>query len=99
MIEVEGWHTGTFSRGTGLFNIIELAPHNPVPPTLLEVTLNLHRVFSVVIVWFVACIFLGEWISPRGGGIGGFLFAYIVGFALPWLLPKRLQEWMDGNSS
>ncbi len=50
---------------------------------------------------FVVGLWFGVWTAAgvlafgaNDGAFFGFAFAYLAGFALPWIMPDRLQYWM-----
>ena len=60
----------------------------------------MDRVALVAICWFAfwttVGVVLGRYMEMPGfGGIYGFGFALVSVFAWPWVLPNRLQDWMD----
>jgi hypothetical protein len=60
----------------------------------------MDRVAFVTICWFVfwTCVglVLGRVLDVPGTfTVGGFIFALLTVFAWPWVLPERLNNWMD----
>jgi hypothetical protein len=60
----------------------------------------MDRVALVGFLWFVfwtsAGSILGRILEMPGVlTVAGFLFALVSLFAWPWVLPSRLQDWMD----
>lgn len=60
--------------------------------------MNLVRTFFLVFLWFAFWMVLAGIVWGDKAIIGGFLFAYISGFALPWITPEPIQKWMDAQS-
>lgn len=57
--------------------------------------MNLGRTFFIAALWFAAWIIGGAIINGQSGAFAGFMTAFILGFALPWIAPESLQKWMD----
>jgi hypothetical protein len=60
----------------------------------------MDRVALVAICWFVFWIAVGSVVGrmldvPGTFTVGGFFFALVTIFAWPWILPDRLNRWMD----
>jgi hypothetical protein len=60
----------------------------------------MDRVAFVAICWFVfwtgAGSILGRYLDVPGTiTAAGFVFALVSVFAWPWILPERLNNWMD----
>jgi hypothetical protein len=60
----------------------------------------MDRVAFVAILWFVfwtaTGVVLGRVLDTPGTfTIAGFIFALLSVFAWPWILPERLNRWMD----
>jgi hypothetical protein len=60
----------------------------------------MNRVPLVGFLWFAFWIGAGAIIgrlldTPGTFTFGGFLFALVTMFAWPWILPERLNQWMD----
>lgn len=60
----------------------------------------MNRVPLVAVCWFIAWTTIGFLIgrlleTPGYFTVMGFLFAFATIFAWPFVLPDRLQDWMD----
>ena len=60
----------------------------------------MDRVAFVTICWFVfwtgGGVILGRILDIPGTiTVSGFIFALVTVFAWPWVLPERLNRWMD----
>jgi hypothetical protein len=64
--------------------------------------MNSNRVVIVGVCWFALWIALGTaagevWHAPGTGTISGFFFALVAMIAWPWILPERVNRWMDAG--
>jgi hypothetical protein len=61
----------------------------------------MDRVAIVAGCWFVLWIVFGYeagnlvFGTPMTGGITGFWFALVAMFSWPWLMPDKINDWMD----
>jgi hypothetical protein len=60
----------------------------------------MDRVAIVTVLWFVfwtaAGVGMGRLLDiPGTFTVAGFVFAVVSVFAWPWILPERLNNWMD----
>lgn len=61
--------------------------------------MDITRALVIVLAWFATWMIVGALVAGEGGAAAGFLLAYLTGFGLPWIIPEKLQQWMDGPSS
>lgn len=62
--------------------------------------MNSDRVAIVGVCWFVLWTVLGgavggAFAAPGTGSIAGFFLGLAAMIAWPWILPKRINRWMD----
>lgn len=57
--------------------------------------MNICRIFLLVAIWFLLWMVSGALLGGAGGTASGFFVAYVTGFALPWIMPERLQKWTE----
>lgn len=61
--------------------------------------MNMGRLFFIVLVWFAMWMIGGAIVAGSGGALVGFILAYLIGFALPWIAPRSLQDWMEQRNT
>jgi hypothetical protein len=58
------------------------------------------RVVVLFTCWLIFWMGIGTaigamWGSPKTGAVDGFVFALLAIFWWPWIVPRRLDEWME----